>query len=95
MVEYDCPLFLLGADVMRGRCMYGCNFSGIKMHTARPRMVHGFLKLNDSNKHALAELTFCLLVGSERFSSSMVAGLAGGLVGSLVLGSAVCASQHI
>ena len=95
VVEHGCPLFLLGADVMRGGRVTGWNFSGIRTHTPGPGVVTGFLEFEQGDKRASAELAFCPAAGGERFTSSMVSAVQGGLVGSLAEGSAVSAPQRV
>ena len=72
VVKHRCLLFLLGADIMRERCMSGWNFLGIGTHTSGPGVVSGFLEFEQGEKCTSAELAFCLASGVERFTSSMV-----------------------
>ena len=72
VVERECPLFLLGADVMRWGRVSGRNFSGICTHTTGPGVVNGFLEFKQGQKCASAELPFCPAAGVEHFTSSMV-----------------------
>ena len=88
VVEHASPLFLLGADIMRGGRAVGWNFAGIRATTVGPAQVQGSLEFQEMDREERsrsAPLVYCPAVGTERFSSTMLGTMAGGQV-SMVIG---------
>lgn len=80
---------------MRGGRVSGWNFSGIRTHTTGPGQVVGCLEFERDKQKASAELAFCPAAGAERFSSSMVSSVTGGLIGTVQSGSALRTPQCV
>ena len=81
VVEHQAPLLLLGADVMRGGCISGWNFAGIRTVTSAPGEVKGtleFAKAGNPEVCCSSVLVYSPAASTERFQSSMLAMLTGG-----------------
>ena len=60
----------------------------------RPGLGSSFLEFENSDKHESAELGFCPVAGLEKFLSSMVSQISGGIIELLTMGGMLRAPQH-
>lgn len=68
VLEHPQPLFLLGADILRGGRMHPeWNFSGLTQKTVAGGNVEGELRFERRGSEVACPLTFCPSMGNRRF----------------------------